>query len=128
MDHNQEEIDEVDDLDGIKSRLAGGRASRIPHEAAHGGSPMTMGEIVAAEGGMPQDAPPAKKQRKPRSDAGKPRPVKPVSPVAALDDDGAKKKHLALVEKVHQARAKMMAAREAFDHAVAELNAHVDTL
>ena len=32
MDHNQEEIDEVDDLDGIKSRLAGGRSHNLPHE------------------------------------------------------------------------------------------------
>ena len=116
MDHNQEEIDkqeETDDLEGIKSRLAGGRAPHIPHEDAPT---------------LPQDAPPVERKRKPRSDAGKPRPAKPVSPVAALDDDGAKKKHLALVEKVHQARTKMMGAREAFDNAVAELNAHVDTL
>ena len=33
MDHNQEEIDtqnETDDLEGIKSRLAGGRSHRTP--------------------------------------------------------------------------------------------------
>jgi hypothetical protein len=87
MDHNQEEIEETnetDDLDGIKSRLAGGRSHNLPHED----TPR-----------LPQDAPPAKKQRKPRSDAGKPRAVKPVAPVASLDDDGAKKKHLALVAR-----------------------------
>src|ERR1035437_8985948 len=101
MDHNQEEIDETnetDDLEGIKGRLAGGRNRSLLRE-----QPPTL----------PQDAPPLERKRKPRSDAGKPRAVKPVA--AGAMPDPAKKRHLALIDKLYSLKEKRLAVQVAID-------------
>ena len=92
---------------------------------------MLAGEPPTTVEGQPEQfrdlTPP--KPRKKRCDANKPRTPKltPAAPALATDN-AAKKKHLALVDKVHQERAKFLAAKDRLDLALAELNAFQDTL
>src|ERR1035437_6192521 len=106
MKHNQEEIDELepDGLDFAKDRVA-----HILNQPA----------ISPAS---PSDAPPVERKRKPRSDAGKPRAVKPMAAVSAATD-AAKRKHLALVDRYYGLIGKREALNQSIDEVVAEMNA-----
>ena len=85
---------------------------------AHGGSPMTLGEIVEAEK-------PTRK-RKQRSDKGKPKLIAPKATQPTADPN--KRKHLALVDKLYGLKEKRLAVQIAIDETVAEINALVDAL
>lgn len=90
------------------------------NQHAHGGSPMTMGEIVAAEGGIPV---PTKAPRKPRSDKGKPKP-KPDIPGSEV----VAKRIYNLSERVVKAAAKIGAATQELETAKTELQQYLDSL
>jgi hypothetical protein len=81
-----------------------------------------LAEKLAATPTAQPDAPAG---RKTRSDAGKPRPVKPVAAVQPTND-AAKRKHLALVEKYYGLLDKKKAIESAIDEVVAEINAHFE--
>jgi hypothetical protein len=81
-----------------------------------------LAETLAATPTAQPDAPAG---RKTRSDAGKPRPVKPVAAVQPTND-AAKRKHLALVEKYYGLLDKKKAIESAIDEVVAEINAHFE--
>ena len=80
--------------------------------------------LEATLAATPTAQPDAPAGRKTRSDAGKPRPVKPVAVVQPTND--AAKKFASLADKVAKAAERVKAARDAYDNALADFDLFAD--